>query len=146
MSPTVSPEDPEDDHGGKKEIEYSFTVKLEGLSQEESDSFVEEIDGCMIRTSPGQLFLYPLDEVDFDGSAGAFLQDILSRYGKVFETAARIGISREISLAIYFDANRIAAICPSFDSAVIRQLADLNFSLEICVFPSSFEDDEGTEE
>ena len=146
MSRTVSPEDLEDDHGGRKEVEYSFTVKLEGVSQEESNSFVEEIDSCMIRTSPGQLFLYPLDEVDFNGSAGGFLQDILSRYGKVFETAARIGTSREISLAIYFDANRIAAICPGFDAAIIRRLADLNFSLEICVFPSSFEDDEGTEE
>ncbi|MGB3811711.1 MAG: hypothetical protein WA950_00670 [Shinella sp.] len=146
MSPDKLPEDTEASGGEKATIEYSFTMRLNGLSQAEIDHFVADIDGWTIKPGPDEIFLYPRGEDGVGGNAGEYLHGVISRHEKVFSAAAQIGTSREISLAIYFDANRIAAICPDFDTAIIRRLADLKFSLEICVFPSSFEDDEGTEE
>lgn len=146
MSPDVSPDGT--DAGGREKatIEYSFTMRIGGVPQAEIDAFVADIDGWTVKSGPDDIFLYPREEDGVGGNAGEYLHSVLARHGKVFAAAARIGTSREISLAIYFDANRVAAICPDFDAAIIRRLADLNFSLEICVFPSSFEDDEGTEE
>ena len=146
MSSDTPPEDAEASDDEKATIEYSFTMRLKGVSQAEIDHFVADIDGWRIKPGTDDIFLYPREEDGVGGNAGDYLQGVFSRHDKVFTAAALIGTSREISLAIYFDANRIAAICPDFDAAVIRHLADLNFSLEICVFPSSFEDDEGTEE
>ncbi|HEV7248904.1 MAG TPA: hypothetical protein VGN93_18165 [Shinella sp.] len=146
MSAAVAPDDAAADESGKATIEYSFIMRVEGLSQPEIDHFVAGIDGWRIKPGSDEVFLYPQGEPDFDGNAGEYLHDVFSRHEKLFEEAARTGTSRKIDLAIYFDANRIAAICPTFDAVVIRRLADLNFSLVVSVFPSSFEDDEGTEE
>lgn len=146
MRSAVSPEDDDTGDGERRTIEYSFTMNVKGLSQAEIDQFASGIEGWRIRPGTDDVHLYPQNEPVFDGSAGDYLHDTFSRHEKTFAAASRIGTSRRISLAIYFDADRIAAIAPVFDTAVIRRLADLDFSLEICVFPSSFEDDEGTEE
>lgn len=146
MSVAVSLDGDEAGRSEKATIEYSFTMRVKGVSQADIDRFAASIDGWRIKTGPDDIFLYPHEEDGVGGNAGDYLQNAISRHRAVFEAAAQIGTSREISLAIYFDADRVAAICPDFNVAIIRLLADLNFSLEICVFPSSFEDDEGTEE
>ena len=143
MNASTPPEDGEDE---RATIEYSFTMRVEGVSQAQIGAFVADIAGWTIKPGADDIFLHPREEDGVGGTAGDYLQGVLARHGKVFAAAARIGSSREISLAIYFDAERVAAICPSFDAAIVRHLADLNFSLDICVFPSSFEEDEGTEE
>ena len=146
MSADASPDETEAGGSERTTIEYSITMRVNGVSQAEIDAFAAGIEGWTVKPGTDDIFLYPHEEDGGDGSAGDYLHGVLARHGKVFAAAAQIGRAREISLAIYFDADRIAAICPDFDAAIIRQLADLNFSLEICVFPSSFEDDEGTEE
>ncbi|MCJ8150678.1 hypothetical protein [Shinella sedimenti] len=146
MKHPVSHDDKVTDESGKATIEYSFVMRLKGVSQSDIDHFAAGIDGWRIKTGPDVIFLYPHEKDGVGGDAGDYLQNAIDRHRVVFEAAAQIGTSREISLAIYFDAERVAAICPGFNTAIIRLLADLNFSLEICVFPSSFEDDEGTEE
>ncbi|UDF28427.1 UNVERIFIED_ORG: hypothetical protein LHK14_13000 [Roseateles sp. XES5] len=145
MSADASPDETEAGGSERTTIEYSITMRVNGVSQVEIDAFTAGIEGWTVKPGADHIFLYPREE-DGSGNVSAYLHGVLARHGKVFAAAAQIGRAREISLAIYFDADRIAAICPDFDAAIIRQLADLNFSLEICVFPSSFEDDEGTEE
>lgn len=145
MSAGVPPDDIETEDE-RATIEYSFTMRVKGVSQAQIDQFVAGIDGWRIKPGADDIFLYPREEDGVGGNAGDYLHGVFAHHGKVFAAASQIGTSREISLAIYFDANRVAAICPDFDAAVIRHLADLNFSLEICVFPSNFDDDEGTEE
>jgi hypothetical protein len=146
MSSDRLPEDTEASGGEKATIEYSFTMRLKGVSQAEIDHFVADIDGWTIKPGPDKIFLFPRGEDGIGGNASEYLHGVISRHGKVFAVAAQIGTSREIDLAVYFDANRLAAIFPSFDADVIRKLADLNFSLMVSVYPSSFDDDEGTEE
>ncbi|OJF97804.1 hypothetical protein [Pararhizobium antarcticum] len=146
MTPDTSTDPTETSRGEKAAVEYSFTMRLQGLSPAEIERFVAEADGWRIKPGANVVYLFPENEPEFDGNAGDYLHGVFSRHETVLNAAAQIGTSREISLAIYFDANRIAAICPKFDNTIIRRLADLNFSLEICVFPSNFEDDEGTEE
>ncbi|WLS03043.1 hypothetical protein [Shinella oryzae] len=145
MSTDVSPEETEAEDE-RATIEYSFTMRVNGVSQAAIDTFPAAAEGWSVKPVADGIFLYPREEDGVGGNAGEYLHGVFDRHGKVFAAAAKIGTAREISLAIYFDANRVAAICPDFDAAIIRRLADLNFSLEICVFPSSFEDDEGTEE
>ena len=146
MSAGASPAEPEASSSEKAAIEYSFTMHLKGVPQAEIDAFVAGIDGWSIKTGVDDIFLYPHEENGVGGNAGDYLQGVFSRHGKVFAAAAQFGTSREIDLAVYFDANRLAAIFPSFGADVIRKLADLNFSLMVSVYPSNFDDDEGTEE
>jgi len=145
MSADASPEEAETEDEGAT-IEYSFIMRVKGVSQAAIDTFTAATEGWSVKPVADGLFLYPREEDGVGGNAGEYLHGVFDRHGKVFAAAAEIGTASEISLAIYFDANRVAAICPDFDVAIIRRLADLNFSLEICVFPSNFDDDEGTEE
>jgi hypothetical protein len=144
VSPDALTDTIEADRNEKATIEYSFTMRVNGLSPAEIENFVA--DGWTIKPGGEDIFLYPREPDGIGGNADEYLHGVFSRHGKVFTAAAAIGTSREICLAIYFDANRIAAICPRFDAAILRRLADLNFTLVACVYPSSFEDDEGTEE
>ena len=145
MSADASPEETETEDE-RATIEYSFNMRVKGVSQAAIDTFTAAAEGWSVKPVADGLFLYPREEDGVGGNAGEYLHGVFDRHGKVFAAAGKIGTAREISLAIYFDANRVAAICPDFDAAIIRRLADLNFSLEICVFPSNFDDDEGTEE
>ena len=145
MSADASPEETEAEDE-RATIEYSFTMRVNGVSQAEIDAFVAGVEGWSIKPIADGIFLYPREEDGVGGNADAYLHGVFDRHGKVFAAAGKLGTAREISLAIYFDANRVAAICPNLDAAIIRRLADLNFTLVACVYPSSFEDDEGTEE
>ncbi len=146
MSAEASPVETEASSSERATIEYSFTICVKGVSQAEIDAFVADVDGWSIKPGADDIFLYPREEDGVGGNAGDYLQGVFARHGKVFAAAAQIGTSREIDLAVYFDANRIAAIFPSFGAEVIRRLADLNFSLMVSVYPSNFDDDEGREE
>lgn len=127
----------------KEDISYSYTLSVNGIAQADRDAFSSSLSNWHIGSSEDRLFLYPYGRKDGEGSLSDYLRTVLLNDGNVLQRAATIASGkRTISVAIYYNADKIAALCPTIDADVMRKLADLNFALELCVFPSGDEDNE----
>jgi hypothetical protein len=127
----------------KSDISYSYTLSVEGIAKADRDAFSSSLINWHIGSSDDRLFLYPYDRKDGEGSLSDYLRTVFQNDGSILQRAAAIASGeREISVGIYYNPDKIAAICPTIDADVMRQLADLNFALELCVFPCGDEDNE----
>lgn len=124
-------------------ITYSFTVSVKGVSEADGEAFSSNLTGWVIKPGKDGLFLYPRNRENGVGTVSDYLRSVLLNDRGVLERVAAIANDRRtLSVAIYYDAEKIMMMGPTIDADVIRQLADLNFALDLCMFPCSTEDEE----
>ncbi|NSZ63709.1 hypothetical protein G6L16_010175 [Agrobacterium tumefaciens] len=117
-------------------VSYSFTLSLEGMIEEEREALSSGLPEWHIQLHRDGLFLYPQEEKGGVGNISDFMRSMFLKHASDLKKAVSMTAARrEISVAIYYDASRIAAICPRIDIDIIRQLAEFNLSLELCLFP-----------
>lgn len=137
------------DHDGGASVPrmaYAYHLDVRGLAPADNQDLIDKLDGWIISSLPDRIMLTPLEDDTSGDSASEVLVDVLDLHADTLAMLSTVGTSRRISLGIYFDAIRVAAISPVIDAAVIKRLADIDFALEICIFPSSFDDEEEVEE
>lgn len=119
-------------------VTYSFTLSFKDTAAKEYEAFLSQLPEWRIEQRRNGLFLCPLDDDGGHGDISNFIRSTLLKYASDLEKAASITAAQgEISVAVFYDENKFAAICPTIRLDVIRQLAAFNLSLELCIFPCS---------
>ncbi|HEV7308899.1 hypothetical protein [Ensifer sp.] len=114
-----------------------MSLLVHDVAEHVAASIRPRFDDWDVQWSGSDCRLFPKDEQSVELSLNDYVDQVLTEHSGMLLETAKQGAARTMSVAIYFDPQTVAAICPTLKAASMRRIADLGYDLELCLFPCS---------